>query len=46
MLYIDEISGYIERGGCRGESLLGTWIPLLLLYADDLVLLVDLLEGP
>ena len=43
-LYVDEISDYIERGGERGAQLAGTWIPLLL-YANDIVLISDSLEG-
>ena len=43
-MYVDEVSDYIERGGDRGAQLAGTWIPLLL-YADDIVLIVDSPEG-
>ena len=43
-MYVDEVLDYIERGGDRGAQLAGTWIPLLL-YADDIVLISDSLEG-
>lgn len=43
-LYIQEISNYIDRGGCRGASLANTWITLLL-YADDIVLIVHSPQG-
>ena len=43
-LYVDEVSDYIGRDGDRGAQLAGTWIPLLL-YADDIVLMVDSTEG-
>ena len=43
-LYIDEISEYIERWGGSGAGLAGAIIPILL-YADDIVLISDSLEG-
>ena len=43
-IYVDEVSDYIERGGDRGSQLAGTWISLLL-YADDIVLILDSPEG-
>ena len=43
-LYIDEISYYINKGGDRGASSIGVWI-MLLLYADDIVLITDSHEG-
>lgn len=43
-LCMDGFSDYIARGGARGAQIVGTWI-LLLLYADDIVLIVDSQEG-
>ena len=43
-IYVDEISDYIDRTGNIGAQLAGTWIPLLL-YADDIVLILDSPEG-
>ena len=43
-IYIDELSEYIDGIGGPGGSLVGVLIPLLL-YADDVVLIVDSLEG-
>ena len=42
-LYVDEISDYIKRGSDKGAQLAETWI-LLLLYADDIVLISNSLE--
>ena len=43
-LYIDEVSHYIERFGGLGARLAGIAIRILL-YADDIVLISDTLEG-
>ena len=44
-MYIDEVSDYIDREGDRGAQLAGTWIPLLLYAANDIVLISESPEG-
>ena len=43
-LSLCQVSDDIEREGDRGAQLAGTWIPLLL-YADDIVLIAESLDG-
>ena len=43
-LYIDEVSNYIDRWGGAVASLFGVMISILL-YANDIVLISDSIEG-